>query len=493
MNIALVTFLVGFILIISVLASKVMYRFGVPTLILFLSLGVLMGSEGIGGVAFSDYEFTNTIAQVALMVIIFSGGFDTSWKVGKKSLPLAISLSSIGTLLTALIVGLFAHVVLEVDLLYGLLLGSVISSTDAASVFSILRSKNLNLKGNLATTLEVESGSNDPFAYLLTIFFLTLIQGNDQPLIVTVLLQLMVGGGVGLLIGFFAVFLINRINLLIDGLYIVIAVSVMALSFGLSTLLFGNGFLAVYLTGLVMANSPLTHKISLVRFFDGLTWLMQILLFFTLGLLVFPSQVMNVIGEGFLISLFISFVARPLAVGVIIFFFKRPFKEGLLLSWVGFRGAASIVFAIFVISQLDGTNQELSSLSFYLFNIVFFVAIFSVLLQGTTLIPLANWLKLTEKETNLMTTFSDYRGETYADLLSFKVQNDSPIINKMIREIDIPSQILIVMIKRKKIVLTPKANTEIYADDILLLASDNKEELIKFAKGKKLNLKKNNA
>lgn len=490
MNIAFILFIVGLILIVSVVASKIMYRFGVPTLILFLTLGMILGSEGLGGIAFEDYAFTNTIAQVALMVIIFSGGFDTSWKNSKKSFPLAMTLSSLGTLLTALLVGLFAHFVLGLDWLVGFLLGSIISSTDAASVFSILRSKNLNLKGDLATSLEVESGSNDPFAYLLTLFFLALIQGTTQPLFLTVILQVFVGLGVGLLIGYAGVYLINRINLQIDGLYIVLAVSIMALSFGLSTLLFGNGFLSVYLTGLVMANYPLTHKISLVRFFDGLTWLMQILLFFTLGLLVFPSQMMNVIWEGLLIALFISFIGRPLAVGLIMWLFKKPLKESLLLSWVGFRGAASIVFAIVVINQFSNENLALVNTGFYLFNIVFFVAIFSVALQGTTLIPLAKWLNLTEKGSNVLTTFSDYRGDTYTDLVSFKVQPTSSIINQTIRDIDIPSHILIVMIKRQGRVITPKATTEIKADDILLLASDNKAELTQFAEGKKLDLKK---
>jgi potassium/hydrogen antiporter len=485
MNIAIVTFIVGLVLITSVLASKIMYRFGVPTLILFLSLGIVLGSEGIGGIPFSDYDFAGTIAQVALIVIIFSGGFDTVLRRGEKSLPLAISLSSFGTILTALLVGVFAHFVLNLDWLVGFLLGSIIASTDAASVFSILRSKQLNLKSDLATTLEVESGSNDPFAYLLTILFLSLLQGTGTNIVGLIFFQLVVGAIIGIGVGWLAVVFINRINLLIDGLYIVIAVSMMALSFGLSTLLFGNGYLSVYLTGLFMANKPLTHKISLVRFFDGLTWLMQILLFFTLGLLVFPSQVIAVIGEGILIALFLSFVARPIAVFTIMTIFKKPIQEKLLLSWVGFRGAASIVFAIFVIS-----SNLPNTLSFYLFNIVFFVAIFSVLLQGTTMSKLAQYLGLIDKEESVLTTFSDYRGDTYAELLHFHVQAQSSLVGKLIRDIDIPPHLLIVMIKRKQAVITPKASTMIQAKDILLLASDDKKELLAFAKGKKLNLKK---
>jgi cell volume regulation protein A len=476
MDLAFIILIIGTVLIISVFASKIMYRFGVPTLILFLSLGIILGSEGLGGIEFSDYELAANISQVALIFIIFSGGFDTSWKVGKKALPLAFSLSSFGTIITALLVGLFAHFVLSVDLLIGLLLGAIISSTDAASVFSILRSKNLNLKGELATTLEIESGSNDPFAYLLVILFLTLILGSNNSVPLFVFLQLAIGVLVGFAVGYLSVFIINRINLLIDGLYIVIAISFVALSFGLSSLLFGNGYLSVYITGLIMANKQLTHKVSLVRFFDGLTWLMQILLFFTLGLLVFPSQVIGVFWDGLLIALFVSFIARPAAVFFIMRIFKRPFKEMVLLSWVGFRGAASIVFAIFVIM-----NQLENNVGFYLFNVVFFVAVFSVLLQGTTLSLLANRLKLTENDGSLLTTFSDYRGDTFTELLNFTIPIYSQVLGKQIKELDIPSQILIVMIKRNKEIIIPKANTKIYGNDVLMLASDDKDQLAAFA------------
>lgn len=466
---------VGVILFVAVFASKLMHRFGVPTLVVFVSLGMLMGSEGFGNIAFDDYFLASRIAEIALLVIIFSGGFDTSWTSARKIAPLAATLSSLGTILTALFVGLFAHLALGLGLLEGFLLGSIISSTDAASVFSILKSKNLNLKGDLASTLEVESGSNDPFAHMLTIFVIALIGGGASGFGWSLLLQLGVGAIIGVAVGFAAVFVMNRIHLAIDGLYIIIAAAVMLLSFGVSEVLLGNGYLAVYLTGIVMGNHPLTHKVSLIRFYDGLTWLMQILLFFTLGLLVFPSQVMGVFWQGLLVALFISFVARPAAVTIVMRLFKRPWKETALVSWVGFRGAASIVFAIYpLVAGLPSGDL--------LFNIVFFVAFFSVLIQGTSLIPFAKKLGLTEKTGTVLTTFTDYRGDTYADLVGVKIPKDSEVVGMSIMELDIPSQILIVMIKRGRSVVTPRGHTTLEAGDILMLASDSKEELLDIAK-----------
>lgn len=471
MNLQWIILIVGGILLLSVLSSKFMYRFGVPTLIIFVSLGMLMGSEGLGGYYFDDYQLTSSIAEIALLVIIFTGGFGTSWKSAKTIAPLALTLSTLGVVLTALLVGLFAHFAIGLSWLEGLLLGAIISSTDAASIFSILRSKNLNLKKDLAATLEIESGSNDPFAHILTLLFIALINQSSVSVIGLVLIQIGLALVIGWVIGKLSIKVINHINLQIDGLYIIIAVAVMLITYGLTAALGGNGFLAVYTAGILLGNSPLTHKISLVRFFDGLTWLMQILLFFTLGLLVFPSQVIEVIWQGLTVAVFISFVARPLAMWVLMSLFKRPKKEIALVSWVGFRGAASIVFAIYPLTyQLD--------VGPLLFNIVFFVAFFSVVVQGTLLVPFAKKLGLVEKEGASLVTFTDYRGDTYADLLSVQVPRGSKAIGKTIAELNIPSHILIAMIKRGSSVVTPRGHTEIRENDVLMLASDSKDELL---------------
>jgi cell volume regulation protein A len=465
----------GLVLFIAVFASKLTNKFGVPTLIIFVTLGMLMGEEGFGNIAFSDYILASGIAEIALVVILFSGGFDTSWPSVKKSAPISILLASVGVIITGLAVGLFAGLVFELTILEGLLLGAIISSTDAAAVFTILKTRNMNLKNELAGTLELESGSNDPVAYMMTLLFIVWIQGNQTGFALSLILQLGVGALVGLAIGYLATQLINRIHLTIDGLYFIIAASMVMLSFGLSTYLSGNGFLAVYLTGIVLGNHPLTHKISLVKFFDGLTWLMQILLFFTLGLLVFPSQVFSVIWQGLAVAAFLSFVARPIAVFSIMSFFKKTWQEMTLVSWVGFRGAASIVFAIYPLVYGLSSGP-------LIFNIVFFVAFFSVLIQGMTLIPLAKKLHLTEKNSNVLTTFTDYRGDTYADLLGVKVPDDSDVVGQTIMELELPEKILIVMIKRGKSVVTPRGHTELQAGDILMLASDSREELLEIAR-----------
>lgn len=465
----------GIVLFVAVFASKLTNKFGVPTLIIFVTLGMLMGEEGFGNISFSDYVLASGIAEIALVIILFSGGFDTSWHTVKKSAPIAILLSSLGVIITGLFIGVFAGLVFEMTLLEGLLLGAIISSTDAAAVFTILKTSNLNLKNDLAGILELESGSNDPVAHMMTLFFIFLIQGSHTGFALSLILQLGVGTLIGIGIGFLAKELINRIHLSIDGLYFIIAASMVMLSFGLSEFLYGNGFLAVYLTGIVLGNHPLTHKISLVKFFDGLTWLMQILLFFTLGLLVFPGQVLDVIWQGLAVAAFLSFIARPVAVFMIMSFFKKSWKEMTLVSWVGFRGAASIVFAIYpLVSGLSSGSL--------IFNIVFFVAFFSVLIQGVTLIPLAKRLHLTENTNNVLTTFTDYRGDTYTDLLGVKVPMDSEVVGQTIMELDLPEHVLIVMIKRGKSVVTPRGHTELLAGDVLMLASDSRDELLEIAK-----------
>jgi cell volume regulation protein A len=463
------------ILLISVFASKAIYRFGVPTLVIFLSLGIAAGSEGLLGIYFDNYGLTSVIAQIGLIIIIFSGGFDTPWTKAKKNAPIALVLSSLGVILTTLFVGLFSYFFLNLSILEALLLAAILASTDAAAVFSILRSKNLYLKSDLAATLELESGSNDPFSYLLTTIFISLLTGANFSTFNFIVVQISFGVAGGLLIGFLSVKIINSINLKIDGLYIILPLAMMLLSFSSVQTLGGNGYLSVYITGLIMGNRPLTHKISMVKFFDGLTWLAQILLFFTLGLLVFPSQVLSFFWESLGVALFITFIGRPLAVGLIMFAFKKPLKDIIFISWVGFRGVASIVFAILAL------NSGVPNAQFY-FNVVFMVSVFSVLVQGTFLGPLAKRLNLTEEVETPLTTFTDYRGDTYTDLLKVKIASDSAIAGKKVMECNIPEEILIAFIQRGKGIVVPRGSTVIEKGDILILASDNKQELIKLSK-----------
>ncbi len=466
-----VAFIAALILLVCAISSKVLYRYGIPILVLFLAIGMLMGSEGLGGIYFDNSEMAKTICNLALLFIIFSGGFDTNWKTARSVALASGVLATVGVVLTAFLVGVFAHFALGFSLLEGMLLGSIISSTDAASVFSILRSQKVSLKNNLAPMLEMESGSNDPMAYMLTVIFLGMITGEGHNVGLLLLTQILVGVLFGVLVARGALWLINRIDLEIDGLYSILVIGVALLSYSGANLLSGNGFLAVYITGLIMGNSKLIHKISLVRYFDGLSWLMQILLFMTLGLLVFPSRLISVALMGILVGAFLIFVARPLAVFLLLTIFKRPIKEQLLVSWVGFRGAASIVFATYPLSAGLPMAEEI-------FNIVFFVAVASVLVQGTLFIPLAKKLDLVEEEETILKTFTDYSGEIYAELLEVAIPEGSSMDKTAIMNLDIPSNVLIVMIKRDEKIITPSGKTVLRAGDILMLAGDN-DQLMK--------------
>ncbi|MBU5483438.1 potassium/proton antiporter [Clostridium sp. MSJ-11] len=466
-----VLFIAGIILLICAVSSKVLYRYGIPTLVIFLTMGMLMGSDGPGGIYFNDPQLAENLCNVGLIFIMFSGGFGTSWKTAKPVALAAGVLATLGVVLTAFLIGIFAHFVLGFTFLEGMLLGSIVSSTDAASVFSILRSKQLNLKNGLAPMLEMESGSNDPIAYMLTTVFLGLILGESQNIFLLLLTQIAIGVLVGAIIGKLSVWLINNINLDIDGLYSIIVIGTALLSYAGAGLLSGNGFLAVYITGLILGNSRLVHKISLVRYFDGLSWLMQILLFFTLGLLAFPSRLPSVATQGMAVAIFIIFVARPVAIFIVLTLFKKPIKEQLLVSWVGFRGAAAIVFATYPLTAGLPVADEI-------FNIVFFIALVSVVVQGTLFIPIAKKLDLVAEEETVLKTFTDYSGELHAELLEVTIPEGSKMAGKAIMDLDIPTEILIVMVKRGRKLITPNGATIVEAGDIIMMAGDNKVQLM---------------
>lgn len=455
------------ILLVCVISSKVLYKFGIPTLIIFLAIGMFMGSDGPGGIYFKDPILARDLCNIGLLFIIFSGGFGTSWETAK---PVAFSagiLATLGVVLTALVIGAFVHFILGFPWVYGMLLGSIVSSTDAAAVFSILRSKKLNLKNGLAPMLEMESGSNDPMAYMLTTIFLGIITGETHSIWTLLVTQIVIGALAGAIIGKLAVWLINHINLDIDGLYSITAIAIVLLSYSSADIFSGNGFLAAYITGVIMGNSRIVHKVSLVRYFDGISWLMQIFLFFILGLLVFPSILQEVILPGVGTAFFIIFIARPLAVFPILSLFKRTNEEKLLVSWVGFRGAASVVFATYPLTKGLTMADEI-------FNIVFFVGLLSVLIQGTLFIPIAKKLGLVEDEGNALRIFTDYSGEIYAEMLEIKIQENSLFAGKAIIDIDVPRDISFVLIRRRNRMIAPKETTVIEAGDTIVMAGDPK-------------------
>lgn len=376
------------LLLLSILAWKVSNRLGIPALVLFLGIGMLAGSDGPGGIYFDNAEVAQSVGVIALAFILFAGGLETEWKVVRPALGGALSLSTIGVLLTAIVVAIFALFILHFSFLEGLLLGAIISATDAAAVFSVLGAKNLRLSGKLLPLLELESGTNDPMAVFLTLGITRLLTDPHESIWSTLLLfvqQMGIGAIVGLLAGWGSIWLIRRLKLEVAALYSVLTIALALLSYGLTATLGGSGFLAVYLMGLLIGNSSIQRVSRLARFHDAISWLMQIAMFLLLGLLVFPSHLPSVIGSGLLITAVAIFLARPISVLLSLLPVQMTLNEKLFTSWVGLRGAVPIVLATFPL--LAGLPK-----ASYIFDLVFFVVLASVLLQGASAPFVARWL-----------------------------------------------------------------------------------------------------
>tara|TARA_R110000823_G_scaffold298864_2_gene419432 strand:+ start:130882 stop:132351 length:1470 start_codon:yes stop_codon:yes gene_type:complete len=463
------------LLLISIIVGKTSYKFGVPTLLLFLAIGILAGSEGIGGIRFDDPKTAQFIGIVSLNFILFSGGLDTNWKAVKPILREGIALSTLGVLLTALSLGTFVWLLTDFTIYESMLLGSIVSSTDAAAVFSILRSKSLALKTNLRPTLELESGSNDPMAYVLTLAFLTLVINQDQSIlsIIPMFLQQMILGGVGgFVFGKVSKFIINKIKLDFEGLYPVLVIALMFITFSATDFLGGNGFLAIYICAVYLGNQDLIHKKTILKMYDGLAWLMQIVLFLTLGLLVFPKQVIPFMGIGLLISLFLIFIARPIGVFLSLIFFKMKMRRRFYISWVGLRGAVPIVFATYpLLAGIEKANM--------IFNIVFFISVTSVLFQGTTLSIVAKWLNVGLPETAKKLSATDLllSENPKAEMRDFTLSPNCYAVDKKIVELGFPKNAIIAMIKRNGSYITPNGSTILEAQDNLIVLADRIEVL----------------
>jgi cell volume regulation protein A len=465
--------LVGSILLIaSIIASKTSFKLGIPTLILFLAIGMLAGSEGIGKIYFDDPHLAEILGVLALNFILFSGGMDTKWESVKPIVWRGVSLSTLGIVVTATVVGLFVHLVTDFTLIEGLLLGSIVSATDAAAVFSILRVRNIALKGSLRHVLELESGSNDPMAYILTISFTFLVSHGDASiplLIFQFVKQMLIGALAGYLLGKLMVFIINKIQLDTEGLYPVLIMAMIFFTFSSVHTIGGNGFLAVYLAAVVLGSSNFLHKKSIIKFYDGQAWLMQIVMFLTLGLLVFPSRIAPVMGTGLLISAVLMFLARPIAVFISLSFFKMRVRDKLFISWVGLRGAVPIVFATYpLIAGIAKADM--------IFNLVFFISVTSVLLQGSTLHLVADWLKVTvPAKAKRMTALDHELYDTVStEFVEVILAGNSPAIGKPIVKLKMPKPALIVLILRDGKYLQPNGSTVLEENDKLLLLANNK-------------------
>jgi cell volume regulation protein A len=463
------------LLIASILASKTSFRFGIPALILFLGIGMLAGSEGIGKIYFNDPHMAEILGVLALNFILFSGGMDTKWESVKPIVWRGVSLSTLGVLLTATVVGLFVHLITDFTILEGLLLGSIVSATDAAAVFSILRMRNIALKGSLRHVLELESGSNDPMAYILTISLTYLVSHGDASIPVLIfqfVKQMVIGGLAGIFLGKLIVIVINRIKLDTEGLYPVLVMALIFFTFSSTYLLGGNGFLAVYLAAMVLGSSNFIHKKSIIKFYDGQAWLMQIIMFLTLGLLVFPSRIWPVMGIGLLISAVLIFLARPVAVFISLSFFKMRIRDKLFISWVGLRGAVPIVFATYpLIAGLGKADM--------IFNLVFFISVSSVLLQGTMLHIVADWLRVTvPKKAKRMTALDHELYDTIqSEFVEILLPGNSEAVGKAIVKLKLPKPALIVLIVREGKYIQPNGSTVLEEGDKLLMLASNKDIL----------------
>jgi potassium/hydrogen antiporter len=457
------------LVLISILANRVSGRLGIPALLIFLLVGMLAGSEGPGGIYFDDYWIAQSIGVIALTYILFSGGIDTRWSAVRPVLAYGVVLATIGVLLTALLVGAFATLVLGFSPLEGFLLGAVVSSTDAAAVFSILRTRRASLKGILRPLLELESGSNDPMAVFLTIGVITLLLMPDRSgltLIPLFIQQMAVGGLIGYGMGRAMVYLINRLKLEFEGLYPVLTLTLVLLTYGIAAALGGSGFLAVYIGGLVMGNSSFIHKNSLTRFHEGIAWLMQITMFLTLGLLVFPSHLLPVIGSGILISLFLIFMARPAAVFISLLPWKMDIREKVMVSWVGLRGAVPVVLATFPL--LAGVPQAET-----IFNLVFFIVLTSALVHGTSIPLVARWLDVASplRDTSRLALDLGPECDIQSAMIEIVVPEGADVVGKQVVELGLPPGALIVMIEKGDNRFVPCGSTILEAGDKLLVLS----------------------
>lgn len=479
-SIELILLAVSVLFFISILAGKAGYKFGVPALLLFLSVGMIFGRDGLG-IEFENVQIAQAVGTVALCIILFSGGMSTKTEEIKPVAIQGVILATVGVLLTAALTGIATWFVLDkifpaagIGLVSALLLASTMSSTDSASVFSILRSKGLNLKNNLRPLLELESGSNDPMAYVLTITLIGMVGMGSEPNYLSasldLVLQLVIGAVAGYLLGKLAVFSINRLNIHNKSLYPVLVFTFSIFIFSLTYFIHGNGFLAVYVGGLVIGNSRFVHKRSALNFFDGMAWMSQLIMFLTLGLLINPSELVGIAIPGLIISFIMIFITRPASVFLcLIPFRKMSLKDKTFVSWVGLRGAVPIIFAIMVLAA-DVPNARL------MFNIVFFCTLVSLVVQGTSLAKVASWLGLAEAPTevaalkNFDVEFSDEIKSVTSEITVTEKHLEK---GKHLMDLGLPEKTIVVMVRRDDKYFVPNGKTVLHEGDLLLVITDD--------------------
>lgn len=471
----------------AIMITKLGSRIGTPTLLLFLLLGMFAGEDGLG-LEFEDYELAESIGHFAMTIILFAGGLETSLSETKPVIRQGILLSTVGVFLTAALTGVFIYYVagsyigvLGSSFMGCFLLAAVMSSTDSASVFSVLRGKKMHLRQNLGPMLELESGSNDPMAYVLTILLVQLLSSKMtgpfshlSPVwigVITLLVQLAVGMAVGLAVGYGAKFILEKVKLPGGQLYSILILSIGFFTNGLASILYGNGLLALYVCAIIIGNkAKVHHKKDILKFFNGMTWLMQLLMFLMLGLLARPSEFGSIAIPALLIGLFMMFIARPASV----FFCLLPFRDittkaKTFVSWVGLKGAGPILFALCpVVAGLEGSTD--------IFNIVFFITLLSLLVQGMTLSPMAKWLKLSYEEEAKVETFGMDVPEEMGMLRDHTVTEDDLKLGETLRDLSLPHGIRVMMVRREGKFLVPHGSMKLVPGDRLIIIMGDSDD-----------------
>ncbi len=459
--------LASILIILGILSSKLSARLGLPVLVLFLMVGMLAGEDGPGGIVFDNAQIAHALGSLALAIILFDGGLQTPIASIKQVWKPASVLATFGVLITAIITGVAAAYILDVSLLYGLLIGAIVGSTDAAAVFSLLRNAGIHINPRLKSTLEIESATNDPMAIFLTVGLLEVMVKGLEPgtgLLMLFIQQMGVGSAVGLTIGWLSVRIINRIHLTTSGLYPVMVAALGLLAFGIAANLGGSGFLAVFIAGVVIGNSRFVFQRSTFLFHDGLAWLGQIIMFVFLGLLINPSSLLGIWKEGLIIAVVLTLVARPLSVLPVLKLFGFNIQEMTLVSWVGLRGSVPIILAIYpLIYGLPGANL--------IFSVVFFVVLISATIQGSTLPWVARTLGLTESppSTPAATLEITALGNVDADIVEYQLGENSRVSDRRLSQIALPDGTVVAMITRGNSVIPPRGSTFLYAGDHLFI------------------------
>ena len=459
----IVILLIACVIVLCVLAEKFSDKVGMPALIMFMFVGMLFGSDGIFKIPFENFQIAENVCSIALIFIMFYGGFNTKWQAAKVVAKKAIVLSTLGVVLTALITAACCNCLLNFSWMESFLIGSVLSSTDAASVFAILRKNKLNLKDGTASILEVESGSNDPLSYLLTMVSISMLNASGQNnIFVMIIFQIVFGVIVGVIFAKLTIWILTKSRLVSDGLETIFMISMVLGCYGITTLIGGNAYLSVYLCGIIIGNSRIPYKKTLIPFFDGVTSLSQIMIFFLLGLLTFPRQMVSSITNALLIVAILTLVARPIAVTLLMLPMKCSKEQIGLISWAGLRGASSSVFAIMAVSRGVAMGQDL-------FHIVFMVTLFSVGIQGTLLPYVSKKLKMVDENSDVRKTFNDYQEESAFTLMRMYIPKGHNWENRLIKDVSMPTGALSLMIKRGEQTIITKGDTKILAGDNIIL------------------------